>query len=69
MNINTSMTHPMQPAKPVAPTPPPGGNIENRKPPMEPQKPSAPAESANVSANVSSTENVKSSGNLLDIYA
>jgi hypothetical protein len=28
-----------QPIKPTAPTPPPGGNIENRKPPAEPEKP------------------------------
>ncbi|NEX19432.1 hypothetical protein G3480_03730 [Thiorhodococcus mannitoliphagus] len=29
----------MKPAEPTAPTPPPGGNIENRQPPAEPSPP------------------------------
>jgi hypothetical protein len=34
----------MKPNKPAAPTPPPGGNIENRKPPSEPSAPARQGE-------------------------
>ncbi len=37
MQINgISAMQQMTPVKPQAPTPPPGGNIENRQPPSEP---------------------------------
>jgi len=37
-----------QPSRPPAPTPPPGGNIENRQPPPEPQKPTGTQQGTNL---------------------
>ena len=42
MQIGQSMMG-IKPTQPQAPTPPPGGNIENRQPPSEPSAPSAPS--------------------------
>lgn len=40
-----------EPTQPSAPTPPPGGNIENRKPPAKPSPPSGSSgHNINVSA-------------------
>ncbi|MBN1537206.1 MAG: hypothetical protein JW908_10780 [Anaerolineales bacterium] len=44
MQINNIRNEPIKPTQPAAPLPPPGGNIENRKPPAEPNKPSAPVD-------------------------
>lgn len=37
-----------QSIRPSAPTPPPGGNIENRQPPPEPQKPTSTQQGTNL---------------------
>ena len=40
MNLNSVSSYRFTPSvKPITPTPPPAGNIENRRPPSEPQKP------------------------------
>lgn len=67
MQINASMGYPTaahvssmtqaKPNKPAAPTPPAGGNVENRQPPPEPQTSGA------------TVDGVTSSLRLLDTYA
>jgi hypothetical protein len=42
----------MKPTKPVEPTPPPGGNIENRQPPSEPTAPIKPTSSKDALVDV-----------------
>ncbi|MEN6315407.1 MAG: hypothetical protein ABFD25_14320 [Clostridiaceae bacterium] len=57
---NTTSSQVSKPSKPAEPTPPPGGNIENRKPPAEPTKPSGLKSSSAASAMFQS--------NTLDLY-
>jgi len=47
MDISTQLNVPnYYSSKPIAPTPPPGGNIENRQPPSEPEPPVTPKSSS-----------------------
>ena len=69
MDIGSFTTiQPMKPMQPSAPTPPPGGNIENRRPPAEPQAPSAPTQTR---AGTESTPAVTQSGRAqsIDLFA
>lgn len=58
MNIS-SVSHQATSVRPQAPSPPPGGNIENRQPPAEPSAPANVNQATNASQQAS---------RLLDIY-
>jgi hypothetical protein len=52
IQINNVSTQAMLQAdllKPQAPTPPPGGNVENRQPPPQPAKPPTPPSDGSIS--------------------
>lgn len=40
-SVATQTSMRTEPAKPQAPTPPAGGNVENRQPPAKPSRPAA----------------------------
>ena len=79
MEIGSVHIQPMKPSPPAAPTPPPGGNIENRQPPPEPSPPSPQAGSTNERASqttgtsivdASTTNTATSPGqSRIDLYA
>jgi len=50
MNTNSmSLNFRIKPEKPSEPISPPGGNIENRKPPVEPKAPKIPVINEDIS--------------------
>jgi hypothetical protein len=56
MEIGSVHIQPMKPSPPAAPTPPPGGNIENRQPPPEPSPPALPTQPSAERANQSGVD-------------
>ncbi len=64
-----SAFQPMKSSKPSEPTPPPGGNIENRQPPSEPTGPSGVQKNPDLSVQSVSNSKAANPEKLIDVCA